>query len=392
MGWLRIARRASGLVLALLLLVPLHYLWRLFRIGSPWPKIFLGWAARMAGARVTRIGVPLRRAAPPWRRRRCRSVRRSPGYRSSSGGWRCRTRRGAAARRSASPAPRPSAPPSRGRSSARAIRCGTAATDSAAARAAAAREPARSRGARCAASPWRRSVLRCLPLHRRGPEASSPALTPFVLVIGSPSPPDLAGNIRGMFPPDHCRSTVLLSPAREKRPFDKLRANGSKYSSLAVERHAVKLHTVVDETDAALLGDRLLQLLQFGVDKLDHLAGLDVDQMIVMRFRRGLVARAAIAEIVAVEDAGLLEQPDGAIDRGDRNARVDRRGALIDLLDIGMVVGLGQHAGDHTALLGDAQALFVAQGFEIDLAWHGASLRLRGLLIKDRVTRNKRSC
>jgi 1-acyl-sn-glycerol-3-phosphate acyltransferase len=53
--------RASGLVLALILLVPLHYLWRLFRIGSPWPKIFLAWAARMAGARVTRIGVPLRR-------------------------------------------------------------------------------------------------------------------------------------------------------------------------------------------------------------------------------------------------------------------------------------------------------------------------------------------
>ncbi|MDB5706589.1 MAG: acyl-phosphate glycerol 3-phosphate acyltransferase [Sphingomonas bacterium] len=61
LGWVRIVLRASGLVLALLLLVPLHYLWRLFRAGSPWPRIFLGWAARMAGARVERIGVPLKR-------------------------------------------------------------------------------------------------------------------------------------------------------------------------------------------------------------------------------------------------------------------------------------------------------------------------------------------
>ena len=61
LGWIRITLRASGLVLALLPLVPLHYLWRLLRIGSPWPKIFLGWAARFAGARVERIGVPLKR-------------------------------------------------------------------------------------------------------------------------------------------------------------------------------------------------------------------------------------------------------------------------------------------------------------------------------------------
>ncbi len=41
--------------------MPPHYLWRLFRLGSPWPKYFLGWAARCAGARVTQVGTPLRR-------------------------------------------------------------------------------------------------------------------------------------------------------------------------------------------------------------------------------------------------------------------------------------------------------------------------------------------
>jgi 1-acyl-sn-glycerol-3-phosphate acyltransferase len=61
LGYTRITLRATGLVLALLLTVPLHYLWRLLRIGSPWPRIFLGWAARLAGARVERVGVPLKR-------------------------------------------------------------------------------------------------------------------------------------------------------------------------------------------------------------------------------------------------------------------------------------------------------------------------------------------
>src|SRR3546814_2889107 len=35
-----------------------------------------------------------------------------------------------------------------------------------------------------------------------------------------------------------------------------------------------------------------------------------------------------------------------------------------------MIVGVGEHARDDAALLGDAEALFVAQGFEIDLARH----------------------
>jgi len=61
LGWSRIGLRATGLILGLLLTVPLHYLWTLLRIGSPWPKIYLGWAARLAGARVERVGVPLKR-------------------------------------------------------------------------------------------------------------------------------------------------------------------------------------------------------------------------------------------------------------------------------------------------------------------------------------------
>src|SRR5256885_14065133 len=49
--------------------------------------------------------------------------------------------------------------------------------------------------------------------------------------------------------------------------------------SIAVERDAVKLHPMVDEAEAELLGNSLLQRLELIVDELDHISGFDVDQM-----------------------------------------------------------------------------------------------------------------
>lgn len=57
----RFAIRAIALVAALLLFVPLHYLHRLVRYGSPFPRWFLGTAGWICGARTARIGTPLRR-------------------------------------------------------------------------------------------------------------------------------------------------------------------------------------------------------------------------------------------------------------------------------------------------------------------------------------------
>ena len=60
-GRIRIWRRALGMISGLLVFVPLHYLWRMVRLSSPWPRMFLGYAGFCSGARVTRIGTPLRR-------------------------------------------------------------------------------------------------------------------------------------------------------------------------------------------------------------------------------------------------------------------------------------------------------------------------------------------
>jgi hypothetical protein len=43
-GRMRLIARVAMLVGAVLLFVPLHYLFRLFRLPSPWPRHFLGTA------------------------------------------------------------------------------------------------------------------------------------------------------------------------------------------------------------------------------------------------------------------------------------------------------------------------------------------------------------
>ena len=61
MGWIRFILRVMGLILLLIIFVPLHYVYRIFKYGSPFPMLFLRYAGRVCGAKVRRIGTPLRR-------------------------------------------------------------------------------------------------------------------------------------------------------------------------------------------------------------------------------------------------------------------------------------------------------------------------------------------
>ena len=61
MGWVRIAARALALVALIAVMVPLHYLYRMVAYGSPFPMLFLRYAARVCGARVEVNGTHLRR-------------------------------------------------------------------------------------------------------------------------------------------------------------------------------------------------------------------------------------------------------------------------------------------------------------------------------------------
>ena len=58
----RFALRLSAIVVALDLALFVHGLWRLFRLPSPWPRLFLGTVARIIGARPQIVGIAPRRA------------------------------------------------------------------------------------------------------------------------------------------------------------------------------------------------------------------------------------------------------------------------------------------------------------------------------------------
>ena len=60
-GWVRFILRLIGILILLITFVPLHYAYRIFAYGSPFPMLFLRYTARVVGAKVEVIGTPLRR-------------------------------------------------------------------------------------------------------------------------------------------------------------------------------------------------------------------------------------------------------------------------------------------------------------------------------------------
>jgi 1-acyl-sn-glycerol-3-phosphate acyltransferase len=61
MGNVRFLFRTFLILLAIIVFVPLHYLYRVISYGSPFPMWFLGVTGWIVGARVERYGTPLRR-------------------------------------------------------------------------------------------------------------------------------------------------------------------------------------------------------------------------------------------------------------------------------------------------------------------------------------------
>lgn len=60
-GWLRITIRTLALVLLIIIMVPVHLIYRAIFYGSPFPMWFLRFAARICGAKVEVIGTHLKR-------------------------------------------------------------------------------------------------------------------------------------------------------------------------------------------------------------------------------------------------------------------------------------------------------------------------------------------
>src|SRR5579864_2763742 len=154
------------------------------------------------------------------------------------------------------------------------------------------------------------------------------------------------------------------------RPF-----SFTSFLPVAIESYPVELHPVIDEAEAELFGNPLLELLELVVDELDDVSGLDVDQMVVVGFRSCLVARTAIAEFMALENSGFLEEAHRPVDRRDRDVGIDRCGPCVERLDVRVVLTVSEDASDHLALLGDAEALVGAECLDIDGTRHWLQIR-----------------
>src|SRR3954470_14734517 len=112
--------------------------------------------------------------------------------------------------------------------------------------------------------------------------------------------------------------SALPLPASGERYRDTRRFLDTSPSRLVVERHGVKLEAVIDQLVAELARHLGLELLDLLGLELDHLSGAQINQVIVMRVRYLLVASPAFAEVMTLDDAGILEQLDGPVHRGDR--------------------------------------------------------------------------
>ncbi len=131
---------------------------------------------------------------------------------------------------------------------------------------------------------------------------------------------------------------------------------------------------MINEPIAELFGDLALELFQLFIDKFDDLAGLDIDQVIMMFIGSRFIPRTAIAKIMALKNTGFLEQADCPVNRGDRDPTVHSRGPFMQGLNVGMIVCFRQDASNHPALFGDAQTFLGTQGFNVDFAMHGFGL------------------
>src|SRR3546814_13340498 len=118
-------------------------------------------------------------------------------------------------------------------------------------------------------------------------------------------------------------TTLFRSKRRTER-----QVTGAISVALAIEGDTIKFHAVVDEPVSEPLGDHLLQRFEFGIDEFDDLARLDVDQMVVMLLGCRLIARAAVAEIVAVENPRLFEQAYDAVNGGRSEERSVGKGCV----------------------------------------------------------------
>ncbi len=103
-------------------------------------------------------------------------------------------------------------------------------------------------------------------------------------------------------------------------------------------------------------GDFFLQLFDLVGAEFDHLAGIHVDDMVVMRAACLLKTRGPARKGVPVNRAALFQKLHRSIDGRQRNAAVDLDRPAENLQRVGVIFRLGQYVQDDPARPRDADA------------------------------------
>lgn len=127
---------------------------------------------------------------------------------------------------------------------------------------------------------------------------------------------------------------------------------------------------MIDEFVAALLDQPLLQVLDPGIDELDHFAGIHVDHVIVVGFAGQFVDSAAVVEVVTIDDPGRFKLSQYSVHRGQCDGFTGIGELFVHVLRT-QVMGLGtiEQLQDFDA----RQRNFESRAFEVGV-FHAASI------------------
>ncbi len=130
------------------------------------------------------------------------------------------------------------------------------------------------------------------------------------------------------------------------------------------QRYCVKLEPVIHKLIAQFPRYSFLKQFNLFITKFDDLAGMQVDQVIMMFFRYLFVARPPISEIVTFQNTGIFEQSDRPVNRGNGNPVIYCGCPAIYFFHIGVIVGFGQDPRNDTTLVRHAHPFFDTDVFQ----------------------------
>jgi len=127
---------------------------------------------------------------------------------------------------------------------------------------------------------------------------------------------------------------------------------------------SMEFQAMADEVITEFPCDQRLKPLDLLGAELDHAAGVDVDQVVVVALRGWLVPRPPVQELMALDDAEFLEPLHRPVDRRKRDTVVLPGNAAVQFGDIRMVVRIGNHLRDQPALAREPQAVGADLGLD----------------------------